>query len=76
LRTLKASIVSINEVVGNTLRLMSHYCDNFIKEGEADMAAIESMKEIIEETFVGLEHLSELDTMIEREQTLLNVRKN
>ena len=74
--TLKASIISMNEMVGNTLSLMSHYCDDFIKAGEADMAAVESMKEIIKETFVGLEHLSELDIMIEREKTQVNVRQN
>lgn len=74
LRTLEASIVSINEVAGNTLSLMSHYCADFIKAGEADLNTIKSMKEIIDETFISLNHISELKNMIEREQYQKHVR--
>ena len=76
LRTLEASIISINEVAGNTLSLMSHYCDDFIKSGKADMDTIESMKEIIEETFASLTHISDVNNMIEREKRQENARKH
>ena len=76
LRTLEASIISINEVAGNTLSLMSHYCEDFIKSGKADMDTIKSMKEIIEETFASLTHISDVNSMIEREKRQEYARKH
>lgn len=76
MRTLQASMVSMNEMVGNTLSLMNHYCDDFIKKGEVDIDSVESMKEIIQETFEGLKHLSELENMIIREQYQESVRRH
>ena len=76
MRTLQASVISMNEMVGNTLSLMNHYCDDFIKKGEADLDSVASMKDIIEETFKGLKHLSELENMLIREQNQDKVRQH
>ena len=76
LRTLEASMISMNEVVGNTLSLMHHYCDDFIKSGKAEIDSVKSMKEIIEDTFVALEHLKDINNMVEQEKHQDNVRKH
>lgn len=76
MRTLEASMISTNEVVGNTLSLMSHYCDDFIKTGKIEMDSIKSMKEIIDETFAALNHLQDINKMIEREQHQEKVRRH
>ena len=76
MRTLEASMVSTNEIVGNTLSLMSHYCDDFIKNGKIEMDSIKSMKEIIDETFSALNHLQDINKMIERERDQEMVRRH
>ncbi|MDH5601680.1 MAG: hypothetical protein OEY78_10300 [Gammaproteobacteria bacterium] len=76
IRTLEASMVSMNEVVGNTLSLMSHYCDEYIKTGKIEMDSAKSMKEIIDETFSALNHLQDINKMIEREQYQEKIRQD
>lgn len=76
LRNLNAVIVSTHEVAGNTLSLMSHYCDDFIKTGKPDIDTIISMKEIIDEAFDSLNNLKSVDEMIKQENKQNQVRQH
>jgi len=55
---LHALIHSVDEIAGNTLSLMSHYCDEFIKPEKLDKKSALEMKEIIKDTFSELKKLS------------------
>ncbi len=66
--TLQAIIHSVDEIAGNTLSLMSHYCDEFIKLERFDKNSALEMKEIINDTFAELKKLSNVENLTIKEK--------
>ena len=66
--TLQAIIHSVDEIAGNTLSLMSHYCDEFIKLERFDKKSALEMKEIINDTFAELKKLSNVENLTIKEK--------
>lgn len=61
--SLLAMVHSVDEISGNTLSLMSHYCDEFIKSERFDKKSALEMKAIIDETFSELKKLSDVKNL-------------
>lgn len=66
--TLQAIIHSVDEIAGNTLSLMSHYCDEFVKSEKFDKKSVLDMKEIINDTFSELKKLSNAKNLTIKEK--------